>query len=65
MSLKIFLNVRQYVKYLLRHFINLIGSGRKEAETPPSCPSTPGSAHGKVVLQPGQARAPVFITVCI
>ncbi|KAJ8980936.1 hypothetical protein NQ317_000946 [Molorchus minor] len=38
------------------------GSGRKGAETPPSCPSTPGSTHGKIILQPGQARAPMFIT---
>lgn len=35
--------------------------GRKGAETPPSCPSTPG----KILLQPGQARAPMFITVCV
>lgn len=43
-------------------FLN-VGSGRKGAETPPSCPSTPGSLHGKILLQPGQARAPMFITV--
>ncbi|CAG9824336.1 unnamed protein product [Phaedon cochleariae] len=36
------------------------GSGRKGAETPPSCPSTPGSTHGKVGQ--GQIRAPMFIT---
>nr|CAI5864924.1 unnamed protein product [Callosobruchus analis] len=36
--------------------------GRKGAETPPSCPSTPGSTHGRIILQPGQARAPMFIT---
>ncbi|CAH1976516.1 unnamed protein product [Acanthoscelides obtectus] len=34
--------------------------GRKGAESPPSCPSTPGST--RVILQPGQARAPMFIT---
>ncbi|KAG5897353.1 hypothetical protein JTB14_030238 [Gonioctena quinquepunctata] len=38
------------------------GSGRKGAETPPSCPSTPGSTHGKSNLQQGQIRAPLFIT---
>ncbi|RZC41074.1 I-set and/or Spectrin domain containing protein, partial [Asbolus verrucosus] len=37
-------------------------AGRKGAETPPSCPSTPGSTHGKV-SQNAQARAPMFITV--
>nr|CAI5864925.1 unnamed protein product [Callosobruchus analis] len=37
-------------------------AGRKGAETPPSCPSTPGSTHGRIILQPGQARAPMFIT---
>ncbi|CAH1976515.1 unnamed protein product [Acanthoscelides obtectus] len=35
-------------------------AGRKGAESPPSCPSTPGST--RVILQPGQARAPMFIT---
>lgn len=44
-------------------FFLYVGSGRKGAETPPSCPSTPGSLHGKILLQPGQARAPMFITV--
>ncbi|KAJ8954878.1 hypothetical protein NQ318_016814 [Aromia moschata] len=38
------------------------GPWRKGAETPPSCPSTPGSTHGKIILQPGQPRAPMFIT---
>lgn len=38
-----------------------IGSGRKGAETPPSCPSTPGSTYVKSAQ--GQARAPMFITV--
>jgi titin len=37
-------------------------SGRKGAETPPSCPSTPGSTHGKVPQNAAQARAPMFIT---
>lgn len=39
-----------------------IGAGRNGVDTPPSCPSTPGG-HGKGLLQPGQARVPMFITV--
>lgn len=31
-------------------------------QTPPSCPSTPGSTY-KNVVNPAQARAPMFITV--